>query len=83
MISTPHQISSGCQNKKNEVGGAFGTCGDEERYTEFWWGNLRKGAYLDDLIDGRAILKWIFKKLDGRARIRLIWLRIGTNVNDS
>jgi hypothetical protein len=31
MISTPHQISSGCQNKKNGVGGAYVTFGDEER----------------------------------------------------
>jgi hypothetical protein len=31
MIFTPHQISFGCQNKRNEVGGAFGKYGDEER----------------------------------------------------
>ena len=31
MICTPHQITSGCQNKKNEVGGACGTCGEEKR----------------------------------------------------
>jgi len=28
-------------------------------------------------IDERIILKWIFKKWDGRAWTRLIWLRIG------
>jgi hypothetical protein len=29
-------------------------------------------------LDGRIILKWNFKKWDGRARTGLIWLRIGT-----
>jgi len=35
-------------------------------YTEFWWGNLREGDHLEDLvIGGRIILKWIFRKWDG------------------
>jgi hypothetical protein len=32
----------------------------------FWWGNLREGDHLGDPdIDGRIILKCIFKKWDG------------------
>jgi len=33
---------------------------------------------MDDLgVDGRIIVKWIFKKWDGEARTGLFWLRIG------
>jgi hypothetical protein len=32
----------------------------------FWWGDLRVRDHLEDIgIDGRIILKWTFKKLDG------------------
>jgi len=34
--------------------------------TGFLWGNLRKRDYLADPgVDGRIILRWIFRKLDG------------------
>ena len=35
-------------------------------YTGFWWGGLREGDHLGDSeVDGRIILRWIFRKLDG------------------
>jgi hypothetical protein len=40
--------------------------GKREVRTGFWWGYLREGDHLGDpAVDGRIILKWIFKKWDG------------------
>jgi hypothetical protein len=37
-----------------------------EVYTVFWWGNMRESDQLEDPgIDGRMILRWIFRKWDG------------------
>jgi hypothetical protein len=44
----------------------------------FWWGNLRERDNLEDLVvDGKKILKFIFKNWEGELR-GSIWLRIGT-----
>jgi hypothetical protein len=37
-----------------------------EVHTGFWWGNLKGGGHLEDLgVDGRIILKLVFKNWDG------------------
>ena len=47
-------------------------------YTEFWWVNLREGAnWKDPGVDGRIILRWIFRKWDVGVWTGLIWLKIG------
>jgi hypothetical protein len=50
--------------------------GTGEVHTGFWWGDLREGDLLEDLgVDGRIILKWIFKKWGGEAMTGLAWHR--------
>jgi hypothetical protein len=45
-------------------------------YTGFRWGKLRERDHLEDPgIDGRIILRWIFRKWDVQACSGLIWLR--------
>jgi hypothetical protein len=39
--------------------------GRVEIYARFWWGNVRETGHLEDTdIDGRIILRWIFRKCD-------------------
>jgi hypothetical protein len=62
------------------MGGACSTYGRKrEVHTGFWWGDLREGNHLGDPgVDGRIILKLIFKTWRGWAWTGLSWLRIGT-----
>ena len=47
-------------------------------YTGLWEGHLTERDNVEDLgVDGRIILKLIFKKRDGNAWTGLVWLRIG------
>jgi hypothetical protein len=52
--------------------------GKRDVHTGFWCGDLREGGHLGDPgVDGRIILKWIFKKWN-RTWTGLGWLVIGT-----
>jgi len=53
--------------------------GRREVYTWFWWGNLRERNRLEDQdIDGKIILRWIFRKWNVGEWTGLIRLSIGT-----
>jgi len=53
--------------------------GRGEAYTGIWWGNLRERDYSEDPgVNGRIILRWIFRKWVVGAWTGSIWLRIGT-----
>jgi hypothetical protein len=44
-----------------------------------WWGSQRERDHWGDQdIDGRIILRWIFRKLEEVVRTVWSWLRIGT-----
>ena len=66
--------------EKNQMGGACSAYGGEEAYTVFWWGSLRERDHLGDQdVDGRIILRWIFRKLEGVVGTGWSCLRIGTD----
>jgi hypothetical protein len=62
------------------MGGACSTyVGRGEAYTGFLWGNVRERDHLTvPGVDGRIILRWIFRKWDVGVRTGSMWLRIGT-----
>jgi len=47
-------------------------------YTGFWCGNLREREHLGDPgVDGRIILRWVFRRWDMELWTRSSWPRIG------
>jgi hypothetical protein len=53
--------------------------GKGEAYKEYWWGNLKERDHFGDPgIDGRKMLRWIFRKWDVEVWTGSSWLRIGT-----
>jgi hypothetical protein len=49
----------------------------------FWWGILRESNHWGDPdVDGRIILRWNFKKLEGVVGTGWSWLRIGRGGRD-
>jgi len=51
-----------------------------EVYTGFWWGNLRERDHLEySGVDGRIILRWIFRKWDEGVCTGSSCVRIGTD----
>ena len=58
--------------------GMWRVWGGGEGCTGLWWGNLRERAHWEDPdVDGRIILRWIFRKWEGIVGNGWSWLKIG------
>ena len=74
VLGTRNQYYSGDQIRKNEMGGACGTHGGQEKCIQGYCGKadgLRPRGRWDD---NTKMDLW-----DGKARTGLIWLRLGTS----
>jgi hypothetical protein len=66
------------KSRKIKWAGHVARVGRGEAYTGFWWGNLRERDHLKTGLDGRKILRWIYRKWDVGAWTGSSWLMIGT-----
>jgi hypothetical protein len=54
------------KSRRMRWAGHVARMGDGRVAYRVWWGDLREGDHLENSgVNGRKILKWIFKKLDG------------------
>jgi len=61
------------------MGGPCSTYGKRRGYTRFSWGSLRvRDHVVDRGLDGRIILRWIFRKWDVGVWTGSSWLGIET-----
>jgi len=67
------------KSRRMRQAGHAARMGDRRGVYRVWWGNLQGRDRLGDPdVDGRIILRWIFKKWDVGVWTGSIWLRIGT-----
>ena len=77
LNSSPY-IFRGIKSRRMKWAGHVARMGRGEAYTGFWWGYLGDRDHLEDPdVDGRIILRWIFRKWFVVACAGSNWLRIG------
>jgi hypothetical protein len=65
LYSSPNIIRV-IKSRRMRWAGYVARMGKGKVHTGFWWGDVRESDHLGDpAIDGRIILRWIFKKGDG------------------
>jgi hypothetical protein len=66
-LNSSRNIVRVIKSRRMRWAGYIARMGREDVYRRFWWGNLRKRDHLEDPgVDGRIILRWIFRMWDGR-----------------
>jgi hypothetical protein len=79
LYSSPNIIRVN-KSRRMRWAGHVPRMGDRRGAFWVWWGDLMERDHLEDLgIDGRIILKFMFKKWDREVWIGLLWLTIGTS----
>jgi len=78
LYSSPNIVRV-IKSRKMRWAGHVARMGRGEACTGFQWGNLKERDYGGDQgVDGRIILRWIFRKWDVGVWTGSSWLRIGT-----
>jgi len=78
LYSSPN-IFRVIKSKRMRWAGHLARMGRGEAYTGFCWAILRERDHMGDpSIDGKIILKWIFRNWDVGVGTGSSWLRIGT-----
>jgi hypothetical protein len=66
------------KSRRIRLTGNISCMGKERVYTGFWWGNLRERDHFEGPgVDGRIILRWIFRKWIGGIGLNLSGLGYG------
>jgi hypothetical protein len=74
-----HTIMRVAKSRRMRWAGHVGCMGEGRGVYRVWWRNMRKRDHWGDpSVDGRIILRWMFRNWDVGVWTGLSWLKIGT-----